>query len=231
MNNFLNYLLSNPAALQQALIAGQTGNFASNPMVFDGASQALLQPQNSGHKCNLNLEEHQKYADALVLAGIIDENTGKSIKNKMAAVFRAESGSSAPAGGNPLQTGALVDIAQSEFLKARECLLNYLQNLDVELTLEDLGNIEEVVLELEKTAISRHIKENGAQIYTENPYESAKKVNELAKDRIMTGSLGAGGSKSPLGKNFTRAEIAKMSTAEFIKNEPQINYQLQNGLL
>ena len=52
-------------------------------------------------------------------------------------------------------TEADFDITKSEFLKARECLLNYLQNLDIELNREDLKNIEAVVLELEKAALLR----------------------------------------------------------------------------
>ncbi len=272
MNNFLNNLLANPAMLQKALMAGLLGNFSGgsgqdnsalgallNPQngaylgqsnFVDGASQAyqkMPEPsQNRDHRCNLNLEEHQKYADALVSIGIIDKDTGKSIKDKMTAVFRAESGSSANGGAkrpfknrdaavdlvqNGAGTADYTNFEQSEFLKARECLLEYLQNLDVELTLEDLAAIEDVVLQLEKIAVMRHMKASGKEITDENPYESAFKANELAKDRILTGSLGSKSGKSPLGKNFTREEIAKMSTAEFIKNEPQINYQLQNGLI
>ena len=122
------------------------------------------------------------------------------------------------------------DISQSSFLKTRECLLNYLKNLDIELDEEDLRAIEEVVLELEKAAISRQTKESGT-----NSAEDALKIlnqsNEIAKSRLMTDSLRGSSLKQTPDKTFTRDEIAKMSTAEFIKNEPVINYQLQNGLL
>ena len=85
---------------------------------------------------------------------------------------------------NGAGTADYTNFEQSEFLKARECLLEYLQNLDVELTLEDLAAIEDVVLQLEKIAVMRHMKASGKEITDENPYESAFKANELAKDRI-----------------------------------------------
>lgn len=39
--------------------------------------------QNRGHRCNLDLNSHLIYVDTLVSAGIIDENTGKSIKHRI----------------------------------------------------------------------------------------------------------------------------------------------------
>jgi len=209
-----------------AYLAPYIQNFAQN----NSAYKAPLTGTNPRHRCNLNLEEHQKYADALVLAGIIDENTGKSIKQKMAAVFHAENLPKADDGGDCADFNKC-DFTKSEFLKARECLLEYLQNLDVELTSADLAKIEEVVLELEKQAISRNIKAPAGNSNPDNPYTSVIAANEAAKERLIGSALGTKGSKGLPQKAFTRDEIAKMSTAEFIKNEPQINYQLQNGLL
>ncbi len=221
---------------------------ALSPM-GNGAYNAVSGGQNPRHRCNLNLEEHLKYADALVLAGIIDVNTGKSIKQKMTAVFRAENGSSANGGAQTLvNTGnmgapsgvspapsTIRSYADSEFLKARECLLDYLQNLDVELDLDDLAKIEAVVLELEKQAISRNAQGSEGSNEPNSLFTTAEMANEAAKQRLIGSSLGSSsgikGSKGLPQRAFTREEIANMSTAEFIKNEPQINYQLQNGLL
>ncbi len=227
-----------------ALFQNVTENGASEalPALKNGAYNAYFEAerggnsgQNARHRCNLNLEEHQKYADALVSAGIIDKPTGESIKQKMAAVFKAESGSSAVGGPYMPQGEAdLADFSKSEFLKARECLLQYLENLDVEFTSGDLAKIEEVVLELEKAAIARNSGGSGSLGNlggAENPVISAQMANEAAKERLMSSSLGSRGAKGLPQKLFTRDEISKMSTAEFIKNEPQINYQLQNGLL
>ena len=222
----------------QALMIAQILSQGINPGF---ARNAQLQTQNSSgsntHQgCILNLDEHLKYADALMSAGIIDKKTGESMKNQMTANFQTASKASAPQMGGNQSVSAVsnpqkaFDISQSSFLKTRECLLNYLKNLDIELDEEDLRAIEEVVLELEKAAISRQTKESGT-----NSAEDALKIlnqsNEIAKSRLMTDSLRGSSLKQTPDKTFTRDEIAKMSTAEFIKNEPVINYQLQNGLL
>ncbi len=226
----------------QALLMAQILSGIVNPAPdTNGASQVYntVNGQEAHAECILNLDEHLKYADALVSAGIIDKNTGESIKKQMTANFKAVNKASAPqAGPNPLPSSNFnaipasksFDINQSAFLKTRECLLNYLKNLDIELDEDDLRNIEEVVLELEKTAILRHAKDSG-----DNGAQDALKLlnqsNEIAKGRLITGPLKGSKVKEPLRKIFSRDEIAKMSTAEFIKNEPAINYQLQNGLL
>ncbi len=182
-------------------------------------NNSLQYRQNQGHNCNLNLDDHLKYVDSLVLLKIIDKNTGESIKQNIAATFNNKA-------FQAYQTNAAgaFDFSQSEFLKARKCLLDYLQNSGIELDEADLKNIEAVVLELEKNALAR-----GGN--TQNPLDRLNIDNEIAKERLITGSMrGSGVQKSPE-KLFSREEIAKMSTAEFIKNEPVINYQLQNGLL
>ncbi len=208
---------------------------------FNAYRTAQNNGQNAHTECNLTFDEHIKYVDALVLAGIIDETTGKSMKQQITANFSAKTQSNMPFAANnvfqeqsgthtTLQNGLkpapLFDFGQSEFLKARNCLLKYLQNLDIELTEADLKEIESVVLELEKAAISASQAKNA-----ENALDALKSTNELAKERLITGSMLYNGQQTPPQKVFTRDEIAKMSTAEFIKNEPAINYQLQNGLL
>ena len=117
-------------------------------------NNSLQNSFNPGHRCNLNLQEHLKYVDTLVLLKIIDTQTGESIKQNMAATFN-NNGVSNQTGWNLNQYNAFkdsslqkpnieadFDISKSEFLKARECLLNYLQKLDIELNREDLKNIE-----------------------------------------------------------------------------------------
>lgn len=181
-------------------------------------------PQNRQHRCNLNLEEHLKYIDALVSGGIIDENTGKSIKQNMTATFALKTGVSTPEGGqNP------VNFDESEFLKARACLLDYLKGHNLNLDAADMKEIEEIVLALEAAAIEKE-GISGAN-NTEKAIKLLNESNEIAKGRLISASLAGQGTKSLPEKTFTRDEIARMSTAEFIKNEPIINYQLQNGLI
>lgn len=194
---------------------------------------------NQDHRCNLSLQDHLKYVDNLVLLKIIDTDTGKSIKQNMAATFSNNRVLSANTGVNPAYCNQFAqnitpqcgndqafDFTQSEFLKARECLLNYLQNSGVELDEAGLKDIEALVLELEKNALTRENKNRGEELLN-----SLNRDNELAKDRLITGSMQGANIQKPLDKLFSREEIAKMSTAEFIKNEPVINYQLQNGLI
>ncbi len=244
MNNFLNNSLQyqqNP--LQQRILAmllnGGKMNFANSQNPLNTGSTAQLNPANTSHGCNLNLDDHLKYVDSLVLLKIIDENTGKMIKQNITAKFNYNNALSAydglnnrynkeNSGVNSLKPamGAPYDFSQSEFLKARECLLNYLQNSGVELDEEDLKEIEAVVLELEKNALMHENLNKGI-----NSFDSLNRDNESAKKRLMTGSMRGSSTQKPPEKLFSREEIAKMSTAEFIKNEPVINYQLQNGLL
>lgn len=181
-----------------------------------------IKPENQGHRCNLNLQAHLDYVDTLVLAGIIDENTGKSIKQNMTATFAAKNGVSAPLLGD--NNG--INFDESEFLKARSCLLDYLKGHDLNLDARDMKEIEAVILALEAAAVEKEAKKTG-----ENTLKLINDTNEIAKERLVSGSLAGQGTKNIPGKLFTRDEIAKMSTAEFIKNEPVINYQLQNGLI
>lgn len=175
--------------------------------------------REKGHgECNLNLKEHLKYADALVLAGIIDKNTANSIKEKMTAQF-GKASDVQPVSKNRANF-------ESDFLKARNCLLNYLNSLEIELDEKDLAQIESVVTELEKNAIERQNKEN-----SKSAIEALNSTNELAKNRLNCTTLTNPAANSIPKKSFTMDEIAKMSTAEFLQNEPAINYQLQNGLL
>jgi len=184
--------------------------------------------QNTHTECNLTFEEHLKYVDALVLAGIIDETTGKSMKQQITANFPTKTRSNTPfqATGVSSNPASAFDFSQSEFLKARNCLLKYLQNLDIQLSEADLKEIESVVLELEKAAITASLDKNGQEALM-----ALKNTNEIAKERLITGPIAPNGLQNAPQKVFSRDEIAKMSTAEFIKNEPIINYQLQNGLL
>ena len=98
-------------------------------------NNSLQNSFNPGHRCNLNLQEHLKYVDTLVLLKIIDTQTGESIKQNMAATFN-NNGVSNQTGWNLNQYNAFkdsslqkpnieadFDISKSEFLKARECIL------------------------------------------------------------------------------------------------------------
>ena len=46
-------------------------------------NNSLQNSFNPVHRCNLNLQEHLKYVDTLVLLKIIDTQTGESIKTKI----------------------------------------------------------------------------------------------------------------------------------------------------
>ena len=105
----------------------------------------------------------------------------------------------------------------------RSEILNYLKSEDVQFDKDELSKIAKIVEQVEKSAIERYLK-NAAHD------ETLEKSNSAAKQRLQANaqkSQSDGKSNLP----FTREQIGKMTSAEFLKNESQIMYQLKKGLI
>lgn len=107
--------------------------------------------------------------------------------------------------------------------EGRKDVLEYLKSNDVIVGKDELNKISEIIRQVEKSAIDRYLKEI-------NYEKTLKNSNEAAKQRLT-----ANAQKSTLSGNlsraFTRDQIGKMSSAEFIKYEPLIMEQVKKGLI
>ena len=112
-----------------------------------------------------------------------------------------------------------------EFFKdgGRLDVLNYIKSGILEFDKQELEYISNLVEKIEKSAVDRYIKQA--------EYEAKlKQTNDEAKSRL---SANAQNAKDTSGKQiaFTREQIDKMSSSEFIKNEKLIMEQMKQGLI
>ena len=107
--------------------------------------------------------------------------------------------------------------------EGRSEILNYLKSDEIQFDKDELFKISKIVEQAEKSAIERYLKKAAHE-------ENLEKSNSAAKQRLQAN---AQKSKND-GKNelpFTREQIGKMSSAEFLKNESLIMQQLKKGLI
>lgn len=105
----------------------------------------------------------------------------------------------------------------------RSEIMEYLNSDEIQFDKDELSKIAKIVEQVEKSAIDRYIKKAAHE-------ENLEKSNSVAKQRLQAN---AQKSKSD-GKNnapFTREQIGKMSSAEFLENEKKIMDQLKKGLI
>ncbi len=105
----------------------------------------------------------------------------------------------------------------------RSEILNYLKSDEIQFDKDELSKISKIVEQVEKSAIERYLKKAAHE-------ENLGKANFEAKQRLRAN---AQKSKSDEKNNvpFTREQIGKMSSAEFLKNEQKIMDQLKKGLI
>lgn len=117
------------------------------------------------------------------------------------------------------------DVEKPKFfsVQGRNEVLNYLKNSDVRFDKDELSKISDIVEIIEKTAIDRYLQKAAYE-------ESLEKSNSEAKQKLKSNAQDAkndGNNFSP----FTRAQIEKLSNADFLKYEDIIMQQLKNGLI
>jgi len=125
------------------------------------------------------------------------------------------------------KTQAIIEFEKEnpEFFKtdSRLDVLNYIKSGILEFDKQELEHISNLVEKLEKSAVDRYIKQA--------EYEAKlKQTNEEAKSRLSANAQNAKDS-SDKQVAFTRKQIDKMSSSEFIKNEKLIMEQLKQGLI
>ena len=105
----------------------------------------------------------------------------------------------------------------------RSEILNYLKADEIQFDKDELSKIAKIVEQVEKSAIDRYLKKVAHE-------ENLEKSNSEAKLRLK-----ANAQKSKSGEindsPFTREQIGKMSSADFLKYEKQIMEQLKKGLI
>ena len=100
-------------------------------------------------------------------------------------------------------------------------VLNYLKGLDANFDDNEVNQITKLVETVEQNAVKNYLDNlrHGENFERENA-EAKQKLNTIAQNATTA---------SPYQRLFTRADIGKMSTAEFLKNEKLIMDQLKKG--
>lgn len=107
--------------------------------------------------------------------------------------------------------------------EGRSEILNYLKSDEIQFDKDELSKIAKIVEQVEKSAIDRYLKKVAHE-------ENLEKSNNEAKSRLQANAQKSNGD----GKNlqpFTREQLSKMTSAEFLKHEPLIMEQLRKGLI
>ena len=105
----------------------------------------------------------------------------------------------------------------------RNDILNYLKSGEIQFDKDELSKIAKIVEQVEKSAIDRYLKKAAHE-------QNLEKANSQAKQRLQANAQKTkndGKDNSP----FTREQIGKMSSADFLKYEKQIMEQLKKGLI
>lgn len=108
--------------------------------------------------------------------------------------------------------------------EGRKEVLDYLKSDDVIIGKDELKKISSMVESIEQKAIDRYLK----KVAYEN---NLKNSNEMAKQKLTANAQNQGFHDKNLSRNFTREQIGKMSSTEFIKYESLIMNQLRKGLI
>lgn len=188
-----------------------------------------IDEQNSNQKLRNNLKTDLTNVQALLNSGLINQQQGQNLLNHI--LRTAIDSTTQPLEENP-KTPFDKEFALKEFEKespdffkaeGRSEIMKYLQADEIQFDKDELSKIAKIVEQVEKSAIERYLKKVAHE-------ESLEKFNNEAKSKLQAN---AQNSKSD-GKNlqpFTREQIGKMSSAEFLKYESLIMEQLKKGLI
>lgn len=114
---------------------------------------------------------------------------------------------------------------QPDFFKiAGRCdILNYLKSSNISVDKDELSKISKLVEIVENSAVQRYIQKVAHE-------QNLEKSNLQAKQKLQANAQNT----KTEGKNlapFTREQIGKMTSAEFLENEPLIMEQVKKGLI
>ena len=168
--------------------------------------QTLLNSGFVNHQQGQNLLNH-------IIRKALDENVHNMMENKTETVFDKNAAFKEFENENPNFFTA----------EGRSEILNYLKSDEIQFDKDELSKIAKIVEQVEKSAIERYLKKAAHE-------ENLEKANSQAKQRLQAN---AQKTKND-GKNnapFTREQIGKMSSADFLKYEKEIMDQLKKGLI
>ena len=105
----------------------------------------------------------------------------------------------------------------------RKEVLNYLKSGNIKLGDSDLEKISNIIRGVEYSAIERYLQKAAHD-------KNLRNANESAKQRLTANAQMSNFSNN-MTRTFTREQIGKMSTQQFMKYEPIIMAQLKKGLI
>lgn len=177
-----------------------------------------------------NLKANMQALQSLLNHGLINEQQGQNLLNHIIRTALDENVQQSPVEEVPKtfdksEAFREFDKEYPDFFscEGRSDLKKYLDNEEIQFDKDELSKISKIVEQVEKFAIERYLKKAAHE-------ENLEKHNSEAKQRLQAN---AQKSKSD-GKNnipFTREQIGKMSSAEFLENEKKIMDQLKKGLI
>ncbi len=166
-----------------------------------------------------------KYIGNLTAFGIITPEAGRIMKFKyIARKMRNLFGNKGPENEDILEDKGDKKLNKDEFLKSREPLRAYLDELNFDGDKESLDKIFRLVLDLERLALAREDARKEQQ-------KALGDINDQAKSKLQTPSATAAPGVLADEHVFSRAEISNMSDADFAQNEEVIMQQLAKGLI
>lgn len=105
----------------------------------------------------------------------------------------------------------------------RSEILNYLKSDNISVDKDELSKISKIVEAVEASAIERYLQKVAHE-------QNLEKANLQAKQKLQANAQNTK-SESKNFSPFTREQIGKMTSAEYLKNEPLIMDQLKKGLI
>ena len=186
--------------------------------------------KNANQELGSNFKANVQALQSLLNLGLVNEQQGQNLLNHIIRAALDEKVQQKPI-EETVKTfdkkGALREFEKEkpDFFNCdgRSEIIDYLNSDEIQFDKDELSKIAKIVEQVEKSAIERYIKKAAHE-------ENLEKSNSEAKQRLKAN---AQKSKSD-GKNnspFTREQIGKMSSAEFLENEKMIMDQLKKGLI
>ena len=108
-------------------------------------------------------------------------------------------------------------------IDGRNEILNYLNSEEIQFDKDELSKISKIVEQVEKSAIDRYLKKVAHE-------QNLERANSQAKEKLKANAQNSTSDAKNL-LPFTREQIGKMTSAEFLKNEKLIMEQVKNGLI
>ncbi len=167
------------------------------------------------------------HINSLVKSGLLPAEQAKGI---LYAVINKELGIT---GSNPAQSSATQTAnwqpqvpqqpaAAAEAGKYSE-IFDYLKGVNSQLDQDDYNNLSQIIDNIAQNAVDKQLQ----QMEHEKKLSSG---NSNAKSRLTANAQNTG-YESKKDRIFTREEIGRMSTKEFLENEDAIMYQLRNKMI